>query len=120
MARPMDEMAEAARKFARGDFSARVRQSEDPTDEIGALVESFNQMADSLESAEERRSEFIANISHELRTPMTTIAGFADGILDICLELVGGCRIGKLRFNVVEGLFELHAEERRGFKPKLS
>ena len=82
MARPLDEMAEAARKFARGDFSVRVRQSEDPTDEIGALVESFNKMADSLESAEERRSEFIANISHELRTPMTTISGFADGILD--------------------------------------
>ena len=82
MARPLDEMAAAARKFARGDFSARVRQEDDPTDEMGALIESFNKMADSLESAEERRSDFIANISHELRTPMTTIAGFADGILD--------------------------------------
>jgi len=75
-------MAAASRKFARGDFSVRVRQAEDPADEMGALIESFNKMADSLEKAEERRSEFIANISHELRTPMTTIAGFADGILD--------------------------------------
>ena len=82
MARPLDEMAAASRKFARGDFSVRVRQAEDPTDEMGALIESFNKMADSLESAEERRTEFIANISHELRTPMTTISGFADGILD--------------------------------------
>ena len=82
MARPLDEMAAASRKFARGDFSARVQQQEDPSDEMGALIESFNKMADSLESAEARRSEFIANISHELRTPMTTIAGFADGILD--------------------------------------
>ena len=82
MARPLDDMAEASRKFARGDFSVRVRQEDDPTDEMGALIESFNKMADSLESAEARRSEFIANISHELRTPMTTIAGFADGILD--------------------------------------
>ena len=82
MARPLDEMAAASRKFARGDFSVRVRQVEDPTDEMGALIESFNKMADSLEKAEERRSEFIANISHELRTPMTTISGFADGILD--------------------------------------
>lgn len=82
MAQPLDEMAAAARKYARGDFSVRVRQAEDPTSEIGALVESFNKMADSLESAEKRRSEFIGNISHELRTPMTTIAGFADGILD--------------------------------------
>jgi len=82
MARPLDEIAAASRKFARGDFSPRVRQVEDPTDEMGALIESFNRMADSLESAEKRRGEFIANVSHELRTPMTTIAGFADGILD--------------------------------------
>ena len=82
MAKPLDEMAAASRKFARGDFSVRVRQTEDPTDEMGALIDSFNKMADSLEQSEQRRSEFIANISHELRTPMTTIAGFADGILD--------------------------------------
>ncbi len=82
MARPLDEIAAASRKFARGDFSVRVKQTEDPTDEMGALIESFNKMADSLEQAEKRRSEFIANISHELRTPMTTISGFADGILD--------------------------------------
>lgn len=82
MARPLDEIAAASRKFARGDFSVRVRQGDDPTDEMGALIDSFNKMADSLEQAENRRSEFIANISHELRTPMTTIAGFADGILD--------------------------------------
>ena len=82
MSKPLDEMAAASRKFARGDFSVRVRQTEDPTGEMGALIDSFNKMADSLEQSEKRRSEFIANISHELRTPMTTIAGFADGILD--------------------------------------
>lgn len=82
MARPLDEIAAASRKFARGDFSVRVKQVEDSTDEMGALIESFNKMADSLEVAEARRSEFIANISHELRTPMTTISGFADGLLD--------------------------------------
>ena len=82
MTKPLDEMAAASRKFARGDFSVRVKQVSDSEDEMGALIDSFNKMADSLESAEARRSEFIANISHELRTPMTTIAGFADGILD--------------------------------------
>ena len=82
IARPLDEMAVASRRFARGDFSVRVRQEGDPEDEMGALIDSFNKMADSLEQSENRRSEFIANISHELRTPMTTIAGFADGILD--------------------------------------
>ncbi len=82
MARPLDEMAAASRKFAKGDFSARVRQTDDPSSEMGILIDSFNKMADSLESSEKRRSEFVGNISHELRTPMTTISGFADGILD--------------------------------------
>ena len=82
MAKPLDEIAEASRSFARGDFSVRVEQHSDSSDEVGALIESFNKMADSLENAEKRRSEFISNVSHELRTPMTTISGFADGILD--------------------------------------
>ncbi|MCR5089836.1 MAG: HAMP domain-containing histidine kinase [Oscillospiraceae bacterium] len=82
MSRPLDEIAAASRKFARGDFSVRVKQTSDTTDEMGALIDSFNKMADSLQQAEKRRSEFIGNISHELRTPMTTISGFADGILD--------------------------------------
>ena len=81
MAQPLDEMAAAAVKFAHGDFSMRVREDEG-TDEIAALTSSFNNMADSLERSEELRNEFIANVSHELKTPMTTISGFADGILD--------------------------------------
>lgn len=77
---PLREMANAARQFGRGDLSARVEVQRD--DEIGELAEAFNSMADSLEKSEQRRREFIANVSHELKTPMTTIAGFADGILD--------------------------------------
>ena len=82
MAEPLDEIAEASRSFARGDFSVRVPQNSDTSYEMGALIDSFNKMADSLENTEKRRTEFISNISHELRTPMTTISGFADGILD--------------------------------------
>ncbi|NLV86106.1 MAG: HAMP domain-containing histidine kinase [Clostridiales bacterium] len=80
-AEPLNEMAAAAGRFAHGDFSARVTDA-GRDDEIGALTASFNTMAESLEKSEQLRAEFIANVSHELKTPMTTIAGFADGILD--------------------------------------
>ena len=52
------------------------------TDELGQLALSFNNMANSLTNSEGMRRSFIANVSHELKTPMTTIAGFIDGILD--------------------------------------
>ncbi len=80
-AMPLREMTEAARRFGRGDFSARVHET-DRCDEIGELAYAFNKMADSLENSEKARRELIANVSHELKTPMTTITGFADGILD--------------------------------------
>ena len=80
--RPMHEIAEMARKFGHGEMDARVTGYENRQDEVGELAEAFNNMAESLAQSEARRSEFIANVSHELKTPMTTIAGFADGILD--------------------------------------
>lgn len=80
--RPLKEIANVARKFGHGEFDVRVTGCEKRRDEVGELAEAFNTMADSLETAEAKRSEFIANVSHELKTPMTTIAGFADGILD--------------------------------------
>ena len=79
--KPLKEMAEAARKFGMGEFDTRVEVGP-RKDEVGELAEAFNNMADALAKAEARRSEFVANISHELKTPMTTIAGFSDGILD--------------------------------------
>lgn len=79
--KPIRDMAAAARRFAEGNFDARVHDT-GREDEIGELVEAFNAMADSLQRTEQQRREFIANISHELKTPMTTIAGYADGILD--------------------------------------
>lgn len=80
--RPLNEMAEAARKFGQGEFDVRVTGYENRCDEVGTLAEAFNSMAASLSKVETQRSEFIANVSHELKTPMTTIAGFSDGILD--------------------------------------
>ena len=79
--KPLKEMVEATKKFGHGEFDTRVKVG-DRGDEIDELAEAFNLMAESLAQAEAERSEFIANVSHELKTPMTTIAGFADGILD--------------------------------------
>ena len=78
--RPLSKLQEATRKIRDGNLDFTLDIEED--DEIGELAIAFNAMADSLAQAEQKRSEFVANVSHELKTPMTTIAGFADGILD--------------------------------------
>lgn len=75
---PLREMGLAAKKFAKGEFETRV--SVRGRDEVSELAIAFNQMAQSLENLEKMRSTFIANISHDLRTPMTTIAGFIEEI----------------------------------------
>ncbi len=80
MTRPLREMAAAAKSFSTGDFTVRVPAEGE--DEIAQLARSFNHMADSMADLESVRRSFIANISHELKTPMMTIGGFIDGILD--------------------------------------
>ncbi len=80
MVKPLKQMARAAKQFGKGDFTVRVNVT--TNDEMGELAVAFNNMADSLASSETIRKSFIANVSHELKTPMTTIAGFIDGILD--------------------------------------
>lgn len=80
MVKPLRNMLEATKAFGKGDFSVRV-DSQSP-DEIGQLGASFNNMAQSLASMETVRRSFVANVSHELKTPMQTIGGFVDGILD--------------------------------------
>ena len=78
---PIREMVQATRAYAAGNFDVRM-QDADRGDEIGELAAGFNNMADSLAETERQRRDFIANISHELKTPMTSIAGYTDGILD--------------------------------------
>ncbi|MDD3693477.1 MAG: HAMP domain-containing sensor histidine kinase [Oscillospiraceae bacterium] len=80
MVRPLRQMATAARRFGVGDFTIRIPVH--GRDEVAELASSLNNMAVSLSSVEGMRRSFIANVSHELKTPMTTIAGFIDGILD--------------------------------------
>lgn len=81
MTRPLKTMANAAREFAAGDFSVRVPE-DNRCDEIDELAISFNNMARDLEQLEELTQGFIGNVSHEFKTPMTTISGFVDGMLD--------------------------------------
>lgn len=77
--RPIKKVTDAAKKFGKGDFSTRVEISTRNL-EVAELGKAFNNMAESLESFEKMRNSFLANVSHDLRTPMTTISGFIDGI----------------------------------------
>ena len=76
---PLRAMSRAAKKLANGNFDVRIPVR--GKDEVAELAESFNHMADSLQSLETMRNTFMANVSHDLRTPMTTISGFIDNIL---------------------------------------
>ena len=78
--KPLEEINNAAKKIAKGDVEKRV--SIESGDEIGELGYSFNIMAESLEQVDKKRREFISNVSHELRSPITSIKGFITGILD--------------------------------------
>lgn len=80
--RPLRAMAKAATDFGHGNLTARVRVDESDTQEVQELALAFNNMASSLQKSEYQRTEFVANVSHELKTPMTTIGGYVDGILD--------------------------------------
>ncbi|SCJ80737.1 Sensor protein srrB [Anaerotruncus sp. 2789STDY5834896] len=80
LVKPLREMAVCAQRFGKGDFSQKIPVTEN--DEMGQLAMSLNNMASSLAMTESVRRSFVANVSHELKTPMTTIGGFVDGILD--------------------------------------
>ena len=81
-ATPLQDMANAARAFGHGDLKARVTTSGHNSQEVEELALAFNNMADSLQKSEYQHKEFVANVSHELKTPMTAISGYVDGILD--------------------------------------
>ena len=80
--KPLRDMAKAANAFGHGDLEARVKVDEDASEEMAELSLAFNNMASSLQKSEYQRQEFVANVSHELKTPMTTIGGYIDGMLD--------------------------------------
>lgn len=77
---PLAQINNVAKKFASGEVNRRVNI--ESKDEIGELANSFNIMAESLETVENNRRDFISNVSHELRSPITSIKGFIAGIID--------------------------------------
>ena len=79
---PLQQMAQVARAFGHGNLDARVKLADDYSEEVEELALAFNNMAQELQKSEYQRREFVANVSHELKTPMTTISGYIDGILD--------------------------------------
>ncbi|WDU83186.1 HAMP domain-containing sensor histidine kinase [Caloramator sp. Dgby_cultured_2] len=80
MIRPLSKINDTAKAISKGEFDKRV--DIDSEDEIGKLANSFNYMADTLKNLENMRRNFIADVSHELRSPMTSINGFISGMLD--------------------------------------
>lgn len=82
---PIKEMNDIAKTMAEGDFKRRIIV--DSEDEVGELAESFNHMAEELNQLEELRRGFLANISHDFRSPLTSIKGFIQAILDGTIPL---------------------------------
>ncbi|MBI4504143.1 MAG: HAMP domain-containing histidine kinase [Chloroflexi bacterium] len=81
---PVRRLALAARRIAAGHYAERVPAGD--IDELATLAESFNAMAAVLESSERRRLELLGDVAHELRTPISTLEGYLEGLLDGVVE----------------------------------
>ncbi|MGI6030362.1 MAG: HAMP domain-containing sensor histidine kinase [Eubacteriales bacterium] len=78
--RPLKTMSRVVHEYSKGNFKCRVPV--DGEDELSQLAIAFNDMAVNLERMNDTKNNFLSNVSHDLKTPMTTIGGFVDGILD--------------------------------------
>ena len=76
--RPVSHMTDVVNAISHGDFEARVRVEQ--SDELGILGRSFNDMADRVAGLDRARREFVANVSHELRSPLTSMRGFIEAM----------------------------------------
>ena len=79
--KPLTKLSHATRQLAEGDYSVRVNVPE--TDEIGLLAADFNHMAGEVSRAAQLQRDLLANVSHDLRTPLTLIKGYAETVRDL-------------------------------------
>ncbi|MCR4875788.1 MAG: HAMP domain-containing protein [Clostridiales bacterium] len=79
--RPLSALTEASRAMGEGDFSRRLDENRGDR-ELRQVARTFNSMSDKMREVENSRREFVANVSHELRSPITSIKGFAEGMAD--------------------------------------
>lgn len=84
IANPLRRMSVATRRIAAGRYGERVQVGE--PDELGILSENFNSMAAALEEAERKRLEMIGDVAHELRTPLSTLQGYMEGLIEGVVE----------------------------------
>ena len=84
IASPIHRLAGASRRIAAGHYGERVPV--DGTTEVHQLATSFNAMATAVEDAERRRQELIGDVAHEMRTPIATLEGYLEGLLDGVIE----------------------------------
>lgn len=119
--RPIGRMLTATRRIAAGHYAERVPIAPvNAGDELAQLAESFNEMASSLEQAERRRLELVGNVAHELRTPIATLEGYLEGLLDGVVDPSPETwarlhdEAGRLR-RLVDDLQELSRAEARQF-----
>lgn len=80
LTRPLADISKAAARFAAGDLSSR--SSAQGRDEVGSLARVFNDMASALAQTEQNRRDFLANVSHELKTPVASIQALAEALQD--------------------------------------
>ena len=80
LAKPLTQLAAAAEDIAAGNYSRRVSIA--GQDEIGMLGSAFNRMAEAVERARKVQRDFLANVSHELKTPLTSLIGFSQALVD--------------------------------------
>jgi histidine kinase len=111
---PLQRLVESGAELAAGDYSVRVPAQE--PDELGRLARTFNQLAETLELSERRRTQLLGEVAHELRNPLALIQGYTEGLLDGVIEptpelwVLLDRETGRLR-RLVDDLHELSRAE---------